>query len=119
MEKSHKPRFQDLLVIYIYPNHSFIARSTGNQSSSRLLSLRSANALLEIPKGHGFVASGDVVPALLIADFNNFPSGTTKSSYHNAEKQVTDNVSDAQPKVKVAILTVSDTVASGQGVDRR
>ena len=84
-----------------------------------MLSLRSANALLELPEGHGFVASGDVVPALLIGDFNNFPSETTKSFYHSAEKQVTNNISDAQPKIKVAILTVSDTVASGQGVDRR
>ena len=87
--------------------------------------MRSANALLELPKGDGFVASGDVIPAILIADFINLPSETslppetTKSSSHGVEKQVTHDIIDAQPRMTVAILTVSDTVASGQGVDRR
>ncbi|HAJ35607.1 MAG TPA: hypothetical protein DCL15_07925, partial [Chloroflexi bacterium] len=46
----------------------FIAESTGNQASSRLLSMRSANALLEVPQGEGVLAAGSIVTALLIGD---------------------------------------------------
>ena len=46
----------------------FVAVSTGNQASSRLLSLRSANALLELPAGNGVLAQGSLVDALLIGD---------------------------------------------------
>ncbi len=46
----------------------FLATSTGNQASSRLLSMRSANALLELPAMEGALASGAIVDALLIGD---------------------------------------------------
>lgn len=45
----------------------YVARSTGSQASSRLLSMRSANALLELPEGKGELKAGAVVAALLIA----------------------------------------------------
>ena len=45
-----------------------LATSTGNQASSRLLSLRSANALLELPQGEGVLPIGAVVTALLIGE---------------------------------------------------
>lgn len=45
-----------------------VAHSTGNQASSRLLSMRSANALLELPQGEGILPAGAVVSALLIGD---------------------------------------------------
>jgi gephyrin len=44
----------------------WLAASTGNQASSRLLSLRGANALLELPQAAGELPAGSVVPALLI-----------------------------------------------------
>ena len=44
------------------------AASTGGQVSSRLLSMRSANALLQLPQRSGSLPRGAVVPALLIAD---------------------------------------------------
>ena len=44
----------------------WLAGSTGNQASSRLLSLRGANALLELPQAAGELPAGSVVPALLI-----------------------------------------------------
>lgn len=47
---------------------AFVAVSTGNQASSRLLSLRSANALLELPAGSGTLPQGSLVDALLIGD---------------------------------------------------
>eukprot|EP00882_Tetradesmus_deserticola_P003156 GHRQ01003347.1.p1 GENE.GHRQ01003347.1~~GHRQ01003347.1.p1 ORF type:complete len:187 (+),score=92.68 GHRQ01003347.1:176-736(+) len=49
------------------------ACSTGNQISSRLLSARSANALLELPRAEGVVAAGSTVSALLIDDLGFMP----------------------------------------------
>jgi molybdopterin molybdotransferase len=46
----------------------FVAQTTGLQSSSRLLSLVGANALLHIPPGGGILAAGTRVRALLVAD---------------------------------------------------
>eukprot|EP01025_Chloroclados_australasicus_P023399 TRINITY_DN2373_c0_g1_i1.p2 TRINITY_DN2373_c0_g1~~TRINITY_DN2373_c0_g1_i1.p2 ORF type:complete len:431 (-),score=59.55 TRINITY_DN2373_c0_g1_i1:394-1644(-) len=47
--------------------------STGNQISSRLLSVRGANAFLELPKGPGRISKGDVVNALLIDSLFDMP----------------------------------------------
>jgi gephyrin len=46
----------------------YLAHSTGSQASSRLLSMRSANALLELPRGKGEVPAGAIVSALVIGD---------------------------------------------------
>lgn len=46
----------------------FVATSTGSQASSRLLSLRTANALLELPAAEGELPAGAPVDALLIGD---------------------------------------------------
>ena len=43
-----------------------LAASTGMQASSRLLNMRSANALLELPQGDGVLDAGTTVSALLI-----------------------------------------------------
>jgi molybdopterin biosynthesis enzyme len=48
-----------------------VARSTGSQISSRLISMAGANALLEIEPGEGTVQSGATVPALLIAEIGS------------------------------------------------
>ena len=45
-----------------------MAFSTGSQASSRLLSMRTANALLELPQAEGTLEVGSSVPALLIGD---------------------------------------------------
>ena len=52
----------------------FSAESTGGQISSRLLSMRSANALLELPAASGTIPKGSVVSALLIQDLGMMPS---------------------------------------------
>ncbi|XP_002975554.2 molybdopterin biosynthesis protein CNX1 isoform X1 [Selaginella moellendorffii] len=89
----------------------FVAESTGRQASSRLLSMKSANALLELPKGHGVLSAGSLVSAIIIRDI------TSKTLPPSSTKPV--ETSDAsKPGVKVAILTVSDTVSSGNGPDR-
>ena len=46
----------------------FLAESTGGQASSRLASMRSANALLELPQGDDVLPAGALVSALLIGD---------------------------------------------------
>lgn len=45
-----------------------VARSTGAQISSRLLSMRNADALIELPRGPGVVEKGAIASALLISD---------------------------------------------------
>lgn len=45
-----------------------LATSTGSQASSRLLSMRTANALLELPQQQGTLPAGAVVSALLIGE---------------------------------------------------
>lgn len=114
----------------------FVAKSTGIQISSRLLSMRSANALLELPQGQGSVLPGSVVSALLISDIYSTQTSTiclvepgrgpvpgdrerigySVGGTSGPGKGTSDR--DAVQAVKVAILTVSDTVASGKGVDR-
>lgn len=114
----------------------FLARSTGKQMSSRLLSMRSANAVLELPQGHGLIHPGTSVPALLIGDICSVTpdsdmelqeelltrKGNKQKKQSFLEGQTDKNQStaggDIVPGMKVAILTVSDTVASGQGPDR-
>ena len=54
------------------------AASTGGQISSRLLSMRSADALLELPKGPGSVSAGSIVSALIIADVRHANAFATK-----------------------------------------
>jgi gephyrin len=44
------------------------ATSTGRQVSSRLLSMRTANVLLELPQGEGKLPTGSMVSALVIGD---------------------------------------------------
>ncbi|MBV7328982.1 molybdopterin molybdenumtransferase MoeA [Chloroflexi bacterium TSY] len=46
----------------------FVAVSTGSQTSSRLLSMRTANALLELPQQEGEMTAGSMVSALLIGE---------------------------------------------------
>lgn len=46
----------------------YLAVSTGSQASSRLLSMRTANALLELPQAEGRLPAGAVVSALWIGE---------------------------------------------------
>jgi gephyrin len=47
-------------------NGGYRAQSTGSQASSRLLSMRTANALLELPQADQTLPAGSVVSALVI-----------------------------------------------------
>jgi gephyrin len=120
------------------------------QGSSRLLSMRSANGLLELPQGDRVVPAGTLVSTLVIGDLSLVPTtvhaekersptslpdahghqGRLPGAHHHGHahgEQSTARHSrglghDAEKsmakEVKVAILTVSDTVASGLGPDR-
>lgn len=55
-------------AIVRWVNGRLAASSTGGQSSSRLMSMIGANALLEIEPGPGFLAAGSPVPALLTGE---------------------------------------------------
>ena len=48
-----------------------VATSTGNQISSRLLSMRNANVLLELPKGQGVIEAGSIVSAIILSDMRH------------------------------------------------
>lgn len=52
----------------VWEDHRFIARTTGVQSSSRLMSIAGANALLEIQPGTEVLPAGTMVQALLLAN---------------------------------------------------
>ncbi|KAL0437130.1 UNVERIFIED_CONTAM: Molybdopterin biosynthesis protein CNX1 [Sesamum radiatum] len=102
----------------------FVAESTGNQISSRLLSMKSANALLEVPPTGKLIPSGTYVVAIIISDLigftgnSSFPSSIPVSITQRSNNNDTVADKHEDTEVKVAILTVSDTVASGAGPDR-
>ncbi|XLR29812.1 hypothetical protein HN51_049683 [Arachis hypogaea] len=101
----------------------FIAESTGHQMSSRLLSMKSANAFLELPPTGSVLSAGSVVSAIIISDLgpgafseNCIPSDPVVASGTKTRRITADSSPDSE--VRVAILTVSDTVATGAGPDR-
>eukprot|EP00252_Welwitschia_mirabilis_P002258 TRINITY_DN12172_c0_g1_i1.p1 TRINITY_DN12172_c0_g1~~TRINITY_DN12172_c0_g1_i1.p1 ORF type:complete len:654 (+),score=151.89 TRINITY_DN12172_c0_g1_i1:231-2192(+) len=101
----------------------FVAVSTGHQVSSRLLSMKSANALLELPAGNEVLPAGTTVSALLISNVHGFLVDTCASLGHSKGSIIEKSEKVSEPQysgkgTKVAILTVSDTVASGMGPDR-
>ncbi|KAL7614531.1 hypothetical protein Lser_V15G05928 [Lactuca serriola] len=101
----------------------FVAEVTGHQMSSRLLSMKSANALLELSPSGKVIPSGSLVSATLISDLSGFALGPKELLSSDLDNLITqEGQSTTSMKVsgdyKVAILTVSDTVASGAGPDR-
>lgn len=87
--------------------------------------MKSANALLELPASDGVISAGTAVTAILISDFSS--SSVSKSLVSPdlgcaTQGSVSQEVSAGDSRgseFRVAILTVSDTVASGAGPDRR
>jgi molybdopterin molybdotransferase len=61
-----RPEYQRATVTW--EDHHFVARTTGLQASSRLLSIVGANALLEIHAGTETLAQGTMVQALLLSN---------------------------------------------------
>lgn len=98
----------------------FVAEVTGHQMSSRLLSMKSANALLELPPSGKVIPSGSLVSATLISDICGFDfrKELLSSNVDTVTQSTLSTKASDDTSYKVAILTVSDTVASGAGPDR-
>lgn len=101
----------------------FVAESTGHQMSSRLLSMKSANALLEMPASGSLVSAGASVTAIIISGPSDLavsmrPLPVSSQATRPVVSQVNGNTSQGS-EFTVAVLTVSDTVSSGSGPDRR
>ncbi|CAA0824374.1 Molybdopterin biosynthesis protein CNX1 [Striga hermonthica] len=103
----------------------FVAESTGHQLSSRLLSMKSANALLELPPTGDLIPAGTQVVAIIVSDIIGIAGNSTlpvsSPTVCVTNQSSSGEIGKAQPEsceYKVAILTVSDTVASGLGPDR-
>lgn len=101
----------------------FVAESTGHQMSSRLLSMKSANVLLELPARGSVISAGTSVPAIIISDLSSTAmpeSGLLSDSASPGQTSKEKSEGEAlDAEFRVAVLTVSDTVASGGGPDRR
>lgn len=102
----------------------FVAESTGHQTSSRLLNMKSANALLELPASGSVVSAGTSITAIVISDPSGFavcrsllPSESGCITQASVSQESITNAS-LNSELRVAVLTVSDTVASGAGPDR-
>lgn len=130
---SRRPEFHRATVRWEEDNGSghpgFVAESTGHQVSSRLLSMKSANALLELPAGNTILSAGTMVWAQLIADISSIPvcpklvprEQCLSVNNASAKHENTGNSYRTEHRnndINVAILTVSDTVASGAAPDR-
>ncbi|CAK7329214.1 unnamed protein product [Dovyalis caffra] len=105
-------------------NPGFVAESTGHQMSSRLLSMKSANALLELPATGTVIPAGSSVSAVIISDLSSTSSSESGLSPDSASSGQGNTYRETlagealNGEFRVAVLTVSDTVASGAGPDR-
>ncbi|GJN01448.1 hypothetical protein PR202_ga18715 [Eleusine coracana subsp. coracana] len=129
----HRTEFHRAVIRWVLNDGSgrpgYVAESTGHQASSRLLSMKSANALLEVPSAGQILAAGTSIQAIVISDIISSPSNELPptsnplpSQFSPSAKSVSTDVpqvaTSQDAEVKVAILTVSDTVSSGAGPDR-
>lgn len=87
--------------------------------------MKSANALLELPATGSLMPAGTSVSAIIISDISNAAISKNSSSpcpashIERCKTQETSIAESHDAGVRVAVLTVSDTVASGAGPDRR
>ena len=65
---AYRPEYHRATLRWDGEQNCFEASSTGIQASSRLLSMRTANALLALPQREGVLAAGSSVEALLIGE---------------------------------------------------
>jgi len=94
---------------------SVSAYSTGNQRSSRLLSMLSANALLFLPQGPGTVEVGTVVQALLIRPMTAAPKAR---SVHPSAALLDYADEEEAHRAKAASQPVAATLMSTASIDR-
>lgn len=87
--------------------------------------MKSANALLELPATGSVISTGTAVPAIIISDLrstailsSSLLSDSTLAFKGSTSKEITADDSQSA-EIRVAVLTVSDTVALCAGPDRR
>ncbi len=64
-----RPEYYRATVRWDNVEGCLVASGTGNQASSRLASMRSANALLILPAGDGFLEANAQVSSILLSSF--------------------------------------------------
>lgn len=82
---AERPEYHRCVVVYDTATSTYHAYSTGIQQSSRMLSLRAANALLIVPSGKGVLSKGAVLRCVLLSLPHSITTGTT---IHAAEPAV-------------------------------
>ena len=113
------------MIYFTFVLIRFVAGSTGHQASSRLLSMKSANALLELPALGTILSAGTSITAVVISDLSGFTMSKSLlqpdsgCATRRSMSQEVFNGAFQGSEIGVAILTVSDTVAQGTGPDRR
>lgn len=78
VRRSDRPEYQRAFVS-VGADGRLAASTTGNQISSRLLSMLGANALLVIDAGDGVIPAGETVPAMLLDVPRAGPAGVVDS----------------------------------------
>jgi gephyrin len=102
----------------------YSAESTGNQRSSRLLSMRSANGLLFLPQGPGTVEPGTILTALLVGPLPSPPGAVSvhksaafldsTSVQSSASSSANDSRETGDWKIiRTGLLTISDRASAG------
>ncbi|CAM9193389.1 unnamed protein product [Scytosiphon promiscuus] len=110
-----RPEYHRAVVSWNSIAGRFDAASTGNQMSSRLLSMKSANALLCVPRGEGELAAGQQLPAILIADL---PPPSAVGCYHAKAIAISEGKAQKPPPLTSSAPTgsfSSEEKVSGSG----
>lgn len=122
---SERPEYHRAVAKFDSKVGGFVAYSTGNQLSSRLLSMHSANVLLEIPQGTGTLQVGDKVTALIIGPFGHdsvpahlIPSRPSAGCSHHHHQKQELSTAEGDFQMKIGLIVCSDRASSGERADK-
>ena len=130
-----RPEYHRCIIQYNTDTNEYIALSTGNQLSSRLMSLKSANGLLLIQSGNDIIQSGSLCDVLVIGDIQPYKQSDVNNlsiiqpsnhHLHNVQQSQSTALQQQPPTttttdkftINTAIITVSDSVSQGKSTDR-
>lgn len=89
-----RPEYHRARIAYDDASNRLVALSTGSQSSSRLMSMRSASSLVIVPAGTGQIAAGSSLPAHLISSsYLHIPVVNTLTSSSSSSSSTAMSVS--------------------------
>eukprot|EP01052_Picozoa_sp_SAG31_P021504 SAG31_NODE_1667_length_7578_cov_4.345233_2_plen_739_part_00 len=107
-----RPNYHRCFVSWDSNTQQLCARSTGVQRSSRLLSMKGANALVLVPQASGSVPAGANLPAYLIEPIALPPPGARAGGKSFAKS------SPQAGAMRACVLTVSDRASEGKYTDQ-